>query len=143
MTEQNTLDRAIIVATTAHQGQVDKVGQPYILHPMRVMLKVPSFLRVPAVLHDVLEDTELTENDLHFVGSSNLRIIKALTRNEGERYFDYVDRVAKDSDAVIVKLADLEDNMLPERMVGMEKPWGLFERYAKSYHILSKIKRNS
>jgi (p)ppGpp synthase/HD superfamily hydrolase len=140
MNKCDMLDEAIIVATKAHQGQTDKVGQPYILHPLRVMLKVPSFLRVPAVLHDVIEDTLTTEDDLVFVGGKNLRIIKALTRLDGERYFDYVNRLAKDSDAVKVKLADLEDNMAPERMIGMEKPWGLMERYSKTYHILSNLK---
>lgn len=133
----NILDEAIIIATKAHSGQLDKIGQPYILHPIRVMLKVPSPLQVPAVLHDVLEDTALTELNLVFVGDSNLQIVKALTRNEGEKYLDYIHRVSLNPDAVIVKLADLEDNMSPERS-GFKGHSSLMERYLKTYDILSK-----
>jgi (p)ppGpp synthase/HD superfamily hydrolase len=140
MIEQSTLDKAIILATQAHSGQIDKAGKPYILHPLRVMLGVPEHLKVPAVLHDVIEDTDLTEIELAFVGARDLQIINLLTRNpETETFFQYIDRVATDPDAVIVKLKDLEDNMTPERMIGMHKPWSLFQRYAKAYYILSTL----
>lgn len=140
MNDHSTLDKAIIVATHAHKGQVDKSGQPYILHPLRVMLKVPSSLRTVAVLHDVIEDTPLTKNDLSFVGSDDLNTIMALTQGEDERYYDYIERLSEDPRAVIVKLADLEDNMLLERMKGIDKPWSLMKRYSKAHYILSEKK---
>jgi len=60
-----TLERAIAIAAAAHAGQVDKAGQPYILHPLRVMLRVATeHERIAAVLHDVVEDTDVTLHTL-------------------------------------------------------------------------------
>ncbi|WP_411349374.1 HD domain-containing protein [Paenibacillus sp. WLX2291] len=114
----SNLDRAIIVATRAHSGQTDRAGQPYILHPLRVMLKMSSEeARIVAVLHDVLEDTDVTAHDLAAEGFSEeiVDAVQAMSRREGEDYHDFVRRAKQNSIARTVKIADIEDNMDPSR----------------------------
>ena len=114
------LARAIAVAATAHSDQVDKSGQPYILHPIRVMLACAdqSFdTRIAAVLHDVVEDTWVTFELLQQMNFSSEVIdgVDALTRRDGEDYFDYIERCTLDPIGAAVKLADLADNSDPLR----------------------------
>ena len=85
------LDKAIQIAVSAHVGQVDKAGQPYILHPLRVMFSVETpHERLAAVLHDVVEDTEVTIDDLADEGfpTEVLDAIQALTKLKGESRLD-------------------------------------------------------
>jgi (p)ppGpp synthase/HD superfamily hydrolase len=108
-----TLERAIAIAAEGHAGQVDKAGLPYILHPLRVMLRMKTTEeRVAAVLHDILEDTHWTVDQLRKEGFSDqiLAAIEAVTRREDETYDDFVDRAARDPIGRRVKIADLEDN---------------------------------
>jgi (p)ppGpp synthase/HD superfamily hydrolase len=114
-----TLEDAIALATEAHRGQQDKAGQPYILHPLRVMFRVETAEeRMVAVLHDVVEDTPITLEELRARGFSE-RVVAAvdgLTRRVGESYEAFVARSAADPLARRVKLADLEDNMDVRRL---------------------------
>ena len=122
MDRKPALEDAIILATGAHRGQVDKAGEPYILHPLRVMLELKDEAgRIAAVLHDVIEDTRITVDDLREGGYSEevLRALEALTRREGESYQDFIERVAADPLARRVKLADLADNLDAGRLPGM------------------------
>jgi (p)ppGpp synthase/HD superfamily hydrolase len=83
----STLERAIAIAAQAHAGQTDKAGERYILHPLRVMLSMDSDLeRIVAVLHDVVEDSEITLDQLRAEGFSDeaLAAIDALTKPDGE-----------------------------------------------------------
>jgi hypothetical protein len=108
-----TLERAIAIAAKAHAGQVDKAGQPYVLHPLRMMLAVTTpEARMAAVLHDVVEDTTFTLDDLRAEGfpASVLEAVEALTKREGEDYEAFIRRVAPNPIAREVKLADLRDN---------------------------------
>lgn len=109
----STLERAIAVAAKAHEGQQDKGGSAYILHPLRVMMRVCTpEQRIVAVLHDVLEDTPLRLSDLAREGF-NLKILAAvltLSRRSDESYETFVMRVGSDPLARVVKLADLADN---------------------------------
>ena len=108
-----TLVRAIAMAIKAHEGQFDKGGAAYILHPLRVMERVITpEQRIVAVLHDVLEDTPLTLSDLAREGFALkiLAALLALSRREGEPYQDFVVRLGEDPLARTVKLADLADN---------------------------------
>jgi (p)ppGpp synthase/HD superfamily hydrolase len=108
-----TLERAIEIAAKAHAGQVDKAGQPYVLHPLRMMLAVTTAeARMAAVLHDVVEDTTVTFDDLRAAGfpASVLEAVEALTKREGEDYEAFIRRVAPNPIAREVKLADLRDN---------------------------------
>lgn len=110
----STLEKAIRIAAAAHEGQVDKAGSPYILHPLRVMLRVPSpEARMAAVLHDVVEDTPWTLDQLQAEGfpPAVLQAIDSVTRREGESYEDFVRRAAQDPVGRLVKRADLLDNL--------------------------------
>jgi (p)ppGpp synthase/HD superfamily hydrolase len=109
-----TLERAIVIAATAHAGAKDKGGHPYILHPLRVMLAVESREeKIVAVLHDVVEDTDWTLGRLRQEEFSDtvLQALDALTRRENEDYFAFVRRARINPIARTVKLADLADNM--------------------------------
>ena len=111
--KQGTLERAIEIAARVHAGQVDKGGAPYILHPLRVMLRVaPGAQQIVAVLHDVVEDSEVTFEDLEREGFSTEVIsgLRAVTKVEGESYEDFVARAALDPVGKAVKLADLMEN---------------------------------
>jgi len=109
----NQLSKAIIIATKAHDGQIDKAGKPYILHPLRVMMNVESMdAKIVAVLHDIIEDTNLTIYDLVVEGFSNeiIDAIECLTKRENEDYIDFIRRCKTNNIAKLVKLADIEDN---------------------------------
>lgn len=109
-----TLDKAIQIAVSAHAGQVDKAGQPYILHPLRVMCSVETpHERLVAVLHDVIEDTSVTIDDLANEGfpAEVLDAVQALTKLSGESRLDAARRAVRNTIARKVKLADVADNM--------------------------------
>jgi (p)ppGpp synthase/HD superfamily hydrolase len=109
----STLERAICIAADGHRGQVDKAGAPYILHVLRVMMAMPANEeRIVAVLHDLLEDTTWTTDDLRREGFSEsiVEAIDSLTRREGEDYDAFIARVATNPISRQVKLADLADN---------------------------------
>jgi GTP diphosphokinase / guanosine-3',5'-bis(diphosphate) 3'-diphosphatase len=92
------LEEAIKIATKAHKGQVDKAGKPYILHPLRVMLKMPSIeLMIIAVLHDGIEDSTLTCEDLRQKGfpETIISAVEALTKSEDETYEDFIKRAKR------------------------------------------------
>jgi (p)ppGpp synthase/HD superfamily hydrolase len=112
-----TLERAIEIAAQVHTGQVDKAGQPYILHPLRLMLAVSSpEARMAAVLHDVVEDSEgaVTLETLRAEGFSGdvVAAVEALTKRaeEEDDYEAFIRRLAPNPLAREVKLADLRDN---------------------------------
>ena len=110
---QGTLERAIEIAARTHAGQTDKGGAPYILHPLRVMLRVaPGAQQIVAVLHDVVEDSDVTFEDLEREGFAAEVIsgLRAVTKVEGESYEDFVARAARDPVGKAVKLADLMEN---------------------------------
>lgn len=108
------LSKAIEIATRAHAGQIDKGGEPYILHPLRVMLSCNTEIeRICAVLHDVVEDSDISFDYLRLEGFSE-EIIKALdclTRRTHESYDQFIDRAIGNETACHVKMADLYDNM--------------------------------
>jgi (p)ppGpp synthase/HD superfamily hydrolase len=108
------LERAIRLAVEAHAGQRDKADAPYILHPLRLMLRVQTDAeRMAAVLHDVVEDTPWTLDALRAEGFPDevIDAVDHLTRREGESYEAFTRRAAAHPVARRVKIADLEDNM--------------------------------
>jgi (p)ppGpp synthase/HD superfamily hydrolase len=115
-----TLEKAIAIAAQAHAGQEDKGGSPYILHPLRVMLRMNSpETMIVAVLHDVVEDCEEWSFDrLRSAGFSDVVVeaVECLTKREGERYEDFIERVAGTPLARDVKIADLTENMDASRL---------------------------
>src|SRR5689334_10259915 len=105
------LEDAILLAVEAHRGQRDRVGQPYILHPLRVMCRLQDeAARTAGVLHDVVEDTTYTLDDLRARGypPDVLAAVDCLSRRSGESYEQYVERIKPNPLARRVKLADLE-----------------------------------
>jgi len=113
------LDKAITLAVTCHSGQVDKLGEPYILHPLRVMMTFehePE--RVAAVLHDVCRDApQITPHCIgETFGDQYGRALDALTRREGEQYQDFIVRCGNSGLAKRIKIADLLDHLDPGRM---------------------------
>jgi guanosine-3',5'-bis(diphosphate) 3'-pyrophosphohydrolase len=110
----STLERAIELAANAHAGQVDKAGEAYILHPLRVMLRVSSPQeRMAAVLHDVVEDTHVSLHSLVAEGFSPevIAAIDALTKRPGESRLQAAERAGANTIACRVKLADNAENM--------------------------------
>lgn len=110
----STIERAIEIAAAAHAGQVDKGGEPYIFHPLKVMLRMTTEQeRIAAVLHDVIEDTSVTIEQLRSEGFTDevLRALTALTKLSGESRLEAAKRAAIDPIARIVKLADNAENM--------------------------------
>lgn len=129
------LDKAILIATKAHQNQVDKAGKPYILHPIRVMMKMENETeQIVAILHDVLEDCpDYDEEWLRAEGFSPevVDALSVLNRNNYPDYQAYICNVARNPIARVVKIADLEDNINVLRLnILKEKD---FERIRK-YH---------
>jgi (p)ppGpp synthase/HD superfamily hydrolase len=136
----STLERAIEIAARSHAGQVDKAGQPYILHPLRLMLAVTApEERIAAVLHDVVEDTPVTLDDLAAAGFSQdvLTAVAALTKLEGESRIAAAQRAAQNPIARVVKLADVADNMDLSRIsVPTEKDFVRLREYEQVQQIL-------
>lgn len=146
MTDYEKLRAAIRWAEVAHKGQVDKCGQPYIGHPLRVMAHLldPENGFVPdvetlitAVLHDIVEDcgVRLPQIAIMFGGRITMAV-DAISRREGETYFDYIRRCAEDEIAAVVKMADIADNSDPRRAYDAQNRGFLTERYAKALAIL-------
>lgn len=145
----STLEKAIIIATKAHSGQVDKGGHPYILHPLAVMMNVETNVeKIVAVLHDVLEDTELTLNDLESEGFGYDVLIPLgiLTKGKGVSYDDYIKQIAKNNVARNVKIQDIRNNMDLSRIENLsKKDFERNKKYKKALHFLinSYLKDNS
>ncbi|MFJ2386564.1 HD domain-containing protein [Pseudomonas koreensis] len=136
-----TLERAIAIAATAHSGQVDKGGAPYILHPLKVMLRMNSLEeRIVAVLHDVVEDCGISLDDLRKEGFSEavLSAIESVTKVPGESYEDFVERAAQDPIGRVVKLADLEENSDLSRIASPS--WEDLERVEKYRRAIGRLR---
>lgn len=109
------LNDMLVLATTKHAGQYDRGGNPYILHPLTVMQYLETTdeeLQCIAVAHDLVEDTDVTLDELREMGFSERVIagIAALTKVDGESYDDYKIRVKANPDAIKVKMQDLRHN---------------------------------
>ena len=135
-----TLERAIQLATSAHAGQTDKAGQPYVLHPTRVMDSVTSPQeKMAAILHDVVEDTPITFEDLAEEGFHKdvIDAIRALTKFDGESRIDAAHRAGRNPIARQVKLADVADNMDMSRIPNpTEKDYARLREYEQVQAIL-------
>ena len=110
------LQRAIEIALEAHKGALDKGGNPYILHPLRLMLQMDSEEEmIVAILHDVVEDSEKWSfNKLQAEGFSKkiINILRSITKeNENEDYEKFIDRSIRDKIGRKVKIADISDNL--------------------------------
>ena len=127
------IEKAIGIALNAHAGQVDKAGDPYIFHPLRVMLQMQSENeKLAAILHDVIEDSEVTLDDLRAAGFPELVIeaVDLLTHKDSDSYEAYLARIKPNPLSRAVKLADLGDNSRLERIKSpSEKDFSRIEKY--------------
>lgn len=138
----SNLEKAISVALNAHAGQVDKAGCPYILHPLRLMLKFEMEQeRIAAVLHDVVEDSDITLDNLSDIGFSKLIIeaVDHLTKMDGEDYNDFINRLSGNELARKIKIEGLKDNLNVTRIESLSsKDLARVERYHKALKFLLK-----
>jgi (p)ppGpp synthase/HD superfamily hydrolase len=137
----STLQRAIEIATEAHQGQFDKAGNEYIGHPLRVMeMGASEEEKIVGVLHDVVEDTDWTFGMLEAEGFSQevIAALKCVTKiSENENYDDFIERVRKNPLATAVKINDLTDNMDIRRLPYLsDKDVKRLKKYLKAYKKL-------
>lgn len=145
---KHVLSAAILFATQKHHGQFDKGGMPYIFHCLKVMHYTKSEdeeLLAIAVLHDVIEDTKSTYEELKEVGMTDRVIhgIQCLTKMPGETPEQYLDKVKSNPDAVIVKKADLRHNSDIRRLKGVsEKDIMRMQKYQKMFIELEMHQRS-
>ena len=131
---------ALELAVEKHKNQTDKAGNPYILHPLHVMENVNSKEgKIVAILHDIIEDTDVTEDYLLKIGLSKRIVdaVVALTRSEDIDYQEYIKNLSSNPLAKEVKLADLEHNMDLKRLpTWEEKDLERNRKYQIAYHYL-------
>ena len=137
----STLERAIEIATQAHEGQVDKAGNAYIGHPLRVMEMGRTIEeKIAGVLHDIVEDNPWTFEMLEAEGFAPeiIAALKCVTKiSENEDYDDFIERVKKNPLAVAVKINDLTDNMDIRRLPYLsDKDVKRLKKYLKAYKKL-------
>ncbi len=136
----STIERAIEIAAKNHAGDIDKAGKPHLLHPLRLMFAVntPDEM-IAAVLHDVIEDTDVTLEDLKAEGFDPkiVKAIDALTKKPGESRIQAASRAAIDPIARNVKLADVNDNMDLKRISDpKDKDFDRLKEYASVRKLL-------
>jgi (p)ppGpp synthase/HD superfamily hydrolase len=143
MKKGEMLSKMLHIATNAHHGQFDRGGNPYILHPIKVMHYLKSDdeeLQCIALGHDVVEDTDVTYQDLVESGMSERVIngIRALTKLPGQTLDEYKAGVFANEDAMRVKLCDLRHNTDIRRLKGVsEKDIARMEKYNRFYLEIS------
>lgn len=118
------LEKAIHLAGAAHAGQVDKAGKPYILHPLRLMLRFSSEEEmIVAALHDVVEDGGVTFEQLrtHGFAQAIVAAVDCLTRRDGESYEDFIARIKANNLARKVKIEDIRDNLDLTRLAAVSE----------------------
>ena len=139
--KQSQSEKAYEIAKKAHLGQIDKAGEDYIKHPEKVASFVNSDEeKAVAYLHDVIEDTELTLEDLREYGFSEgvLKAVDVITKKKGQDYQTYLNSVKENKLARVVKLADLRHNSDLTRLINItEKDIERKEKYQKAIDFLN------
>jgi hypothetical protein len=143
----SSIDKALGLMLEAHTGQVDKSGEPYVLHPLRVMMRLSSEdEQIVALLHDVAEDSEISLQRLADEGfaSDIVQAVAALTKRPGEAYEAFIDRVICNPLAVRVKIADIQDNIDVTRLRQLgEADLARVQRYHRALSILRAANREA
>lgn len=141
----NVLAVAIQFAADKHVNQTDKGGRAYILHPLRMMMRLRTNddeLMAIAVLHDVVEDCAVTLADLEALGMPErvVRAVQALTRQPDESYEQFIERLTDNRDAMLIKREDLRDNSDITRLKGISvKDVQRMEKYMNAYRKLDAL----
>ncbi|MDP3996103.1 MAG: GTP pyrophosphokinase [bacterium] len=130
------IEKALEIALDAHRGQVDKAGKAYILHPLRLLVEAKTEEeQIVALLHDVVEDSDVTLDGLRTAGFSDsiIKAINLLTRRSEDTYEDFIEKVRTNELARHIKILDLRDNMQIDRIPNpSEKDLGRIEKYKKA-----------
>lgn len=133
-------NKAMKIAYNAHHGQADKGGIPYIFHPMHLAEQMDDeYATCVALLHDVVEDTDVTRDDLaNIFPTEVVEAVRVMTHSKGEPYLEYIARVSKNPIAKKVKLADLRHNSDQTRMENAsEEALAYFrKKYREAFEIL-------
>ncbi|WP_222128611.1 GTP pyrophosphokinase [Paenibacillus xylanexedens] len=136
------IELAISIALQAHKGQRDKGEHPYILHPLAVMNRVESMEeKIVAVLHDVIEDSEVTIEELRGLGFSEeiLTAIQLLTRSTEDSYEEFIEKTTTNRTARKVKIADIQENMNISRIKNpTQEDVHRLEKYRKALERLER-----
>lgn len=134
--------KAMIISYKAHDGQLDKGGVPYVFHPFHVAEQFNDEKHIcVALLHDVVEDTDVTIEDIANFGFDDeiVQAVKCLTKPKGMDYFDYIEIVKTNPIAIRVKLADLEHNSMEGRLdYSDESTLARLSKYKKAKEILER-----
>lgn len=134
-------DLALQIATKAHEGQKDKSGYEYIMHPIRVAERCKDTrAKIVALLHDTIEDTFVTTDYLREQGFPDEIIegVLSVTKHQGESYDEFVRRAAENPLGKEVKKADLEDNMDIRRLKELtDEDVGRLRKYMRAWQFLN------
>ena len=138
----NIIEKSLEIALKAYAGQTDKAGKTYILHPLRLMSKMETDEEMSvALLHDVIEDSDITADDLLADGipSTVVTAVQCLTKNKGENYEAFIIRVLENKLATKIKKVDIEDNINVLRLNSVgEKDLERIAKYHKAWHTINK-----
>jgi (p)ppGpp synthase/HD superfamily hydrolase len=138
----NKLALAISITAKAFENVLDKGGQPYVLHCLRVMNNVQGdeCVKCASVMHDLIEDTAWTFQELSALGFSDktIGLLHLLTHQKETSYEDYIKAISVSKEATEIKLRDLEDNCNITRIKGLrKKDFDRIEKYHRAYVYLS------
>ncbi len=139
---KNSLNKAIVIAAKIHKGKKGRNREPAIMHPIRVMSMMKNNRsRTVAILHDVVESGKITIGELEDNGfdSKICKAVDLLSRNKGQKYFNYIDDIKTNKLAKTVKLADLTDNYLRRKQYRTVSKTDRqkIKKYKKAYKILT------
>lgn len=141
MSVAELVGKAVRIAAQAHEGQTDKAGEAYILHPLRLMSRCRTDAqRIVALLHDVVEDSPITLENLAGEGfpPEIIARIDGMTRRQGESYEDFIDRAAQNPLSASIKRLDLEDNLNTLRLTELtDQDLARLQKYHAAYRRLS------
>ncbi|WP_426351100.1 GTP pyrophosphokinase [Alloiococcus sp. CFN-8] len=133
--------KALLISFNAHKEQIDKSGMPYVYHPYELATQMDDeYSTCVALLHDVVEDTEITLEDLENEGFPRevIEAIAMMTHDDKVPYMDYIEEIKRDAIARKVKLADLHHNSNIDRLDKLdEKALKRIEKYHKAIEILT------
>lgn len=135
------IEKALEIALRAYAGKTDKAGQEYILHPLRVMGKMKTDEEMSvALLHDVIEDSDITAQELLAEGipTDVIEAVLSLTKHQNEPYQDFIARVKKNKLATKIKIADIEDNLNVLRLASLDKDdLARVQKYHAAWQLLN------
>lgn len=147
MSDKGNLTHAIRLAALHHHGQLDKAGKPYILHPLYVMMQMETEdEQIVAVLHDLIEDTSFSKDDLYANFTTTIYFaVMAMTKKPGEKYTDYLRRVKDNKIATKVKIQDMLHNSSEERLKVLDEDEAeyLRNKYKKGLEFLGYVPKTN